>query len=249
MNRDGHVKLLDDLEHAVDVLLRVGDEDRVVALEHLEEAVRVLEALCGLLRVLCGHVLEPDELADHASLLGKAVRGDVHQGADALGAHRLALEGAEEVLVERLDHHAVHRERRLDGQEIGLLVELASVGRERDLDLGEVRRGEEHLLRQRGVLHEHELERRVLEIEDRHAVRPLRDVLELLGDRLRLGRGLLLLGGGAPLDVVRPAQLGKRRRGHRQRGGHQQEFPDVLVHHARGSLHFVSPSSGTLPFR
>ena len=88
----GHQRLidkLDDLDHAVYVFLRVGDQQAVGALEGLDHPVGALEPLDGLLRLADRDGLELNHLADHLALFRVAAFGRVHLDADAVGPDRL----------------------------------------------------------------------------------------------------------------------------------------------------------------
>ena len=259
-----HVHLLDDLEHSVHILLRVGDEDGVGTLEPLEETVRVLEALDRLLRLLGGNVLQADHLAYHLALLGERLAGHLHEDRVALRAQRLALERAQELLAERLQHHAVHRERHLDRLQILLLREQLPLKRlERNSALRQVGRGNDRLLALLGVGVKHQLERSLVEDERRHAVRAPRRVLDrllglfgghlllllLLLSRARKARthqaGATIQQGAASPQALRRLDLPQTRRHGQGRARCHQK-----------SLHLLFPSSRRyaqqiviLPFR
>ena len=191
-----------DLEHAVYVLLGICDEDRVRALEHLEQPLRGLEPLQRLLRLRDLDVLERDHLAHHAPLL-REVALVLHLKRDAVRTHGLARQGAKELLPPRLEHDAVHREDKLDRLKVLLLGEYLPLERaERDLRLGEVWSGDHGLAHLVRIRLQHQRDVRLVERQRRDAVRSARHALQVFAGHRLLG--LLPVGGRARAAIRGP---------------------------------------------
>ncbi|OQC25560.1 MAG: hypothetical protein BWX70_02456 [Verrucomicrobia bacterium ADurb.Bin070] len=78
---------LDDLQHTVDILLRVGDQQAVGTLKRLDQPVGPFEAFDRLLRLADRDGLKLDHLTDHLTLFRISAVWRIHLDADAIGTH------------------------------------------------------------------------------------------------------------------------------------------------------------------
>ena len=227
-DRHGLVDELEDLDHAVDVLLRVGDEEGVGAFEVLDVAVGAFEALDGLLGLLGGDVLGGEDLADELAELGVAAAlGQLQEGLDALLPDGLEGDDEGEALADGDDADAVELELLLDGLEIlGVGPVVLVGGTEGHRYLRDVGGGEEGAVGDLGVDLEEELGGGVVELQLGAAALPALGLGELLGHLGGAGGGLLcgglaLLGGGGAAGAAGDgggADLGVCGGGHEQGG-------------------------------
>ena len=235
--QDGHglVDEVDDVQHPVDVFLRVGYEEGVRALEVLDLTVRALKALDCLLGFFRRDVLGRDNLPDDLALLGVlAGGGDLQEGLNALLTDRLEGHDQSEPLAHGNQADAVELELLFNGLQV-LFVRPALLvgGAQAHRNLRDVGRSQERAVGNLGVNLQEDFRGRIVEFQLHAPILPalrLRELLRHLGGR----------GGGIRRSVRRScravsaeggrASLRQERGGDQAPQGEQGELSKTCIH-------------------